>query len=204
MSNGISLVVTTIAPRRPLLARALASIGAQTLLPEVVVITEDTRRLGAARNRQNGTDQVATEFVAYLDDDDELDPPHLERLAAEMNRTGADLIFPWFTVVGGTDPFPHSFGRPWDNTEPHQIPVTFLARTEVIREAGGWTLGWEEVDAEDPGTDRDGNRAGEDWRLCLRLCAMDAKIVHLPERTWRWHHDSGNTSGLPSRVRWDA
>ena len=199
--SGITVVVTTVGePRRAMLRRALESVWSQTLQPDQVVVAQDTQRYGAAWNRQLGHRCVRTPLVAYLDDDDEFYPTHLERLHAEMLRTGADLVYPWFDVFAGVDPFPMFYELPWDNARPHQIPVTFLARTEAISEVGGWYDG---VDPDDPSKDPDGNRAGEDWRLTMRLVERDAKIVHLPERTWRWHHDSGNTSGQPSRVTWE-
>lgn len=204
MTSGVTLVITSVgAPRRRLLARALESVWRQTLQPDTIVIAQDNDRRGAAHNRQQGTDSVTTEWVAYLDDDDQLYTNHLERLMARAAEPDLpDLVYPWFDVVGGTDPFPHHEGLPFRNEEPVQIPVTFLARTSAIRTAGGWVDPlWDRM-ADNPGTDPEGNRAGEDWRLTLRLIEAGAKIVHLPERTWVWHHGQ-NTSGLPSRVDWN-
>lgn len=204
-SSGITTVITTVgAPRRRMLARALESVWTQALEPDAVIIAQDNDRLGAPRNRQSGTDCVETQFVAYLDDDDELLPQHLAVLARTQQETGADLVFPWFEVAGGYDPFPQYCGAPWDNAHLRQVPVTFLARVGAIRDVGGWLTDWTTVAAsEDPGTDADGNRAGEDYQLVKRLVAAGASIVHHPERTWVWHHDSGNTMGLPSRVDWN-
>lgn len=200
-NSDITVVVTTIPQRRALLSRALASVGAQTLLPDTVVITEDTERLGGARNRQRGLDRVTTRYVAHLDDDDEFLPEHLERLRDTIQETDADLVYPWFTVVGGTDPFPWALGKPWDDNEPHQVPVTTLALTGALKEAGGWDGDWDVTAAEDPGVDSEGNRAGEDYRLVLRMIEKGMIIHHLPEISWIWHHDSKNTMGLPSRVQ---
>lgn len=201
MPSDITVVIPTVAPRRERLRRALRSVADQTLPPAAIVVEEDVERCGAAFTREAGTARVATGRVAYLDDDDEFDPQHLERLAAVMDETGADLVYPWFMVVDSTgspqplwDPFPHHFGRPWDNADPVQFPVTFLARTDAVREAGGW--------APLPAEDQPAGYPGEDWRLILALAAADAKIVHLPERTWRWWHWGGNASGMPSRIPW--
>lgn len=201
MTSDITVVITTIPQRRALLARAIASVGAQTLLPDTVVIVEDTERLGGARNRQRGLDQVTTQYVAHLDDDDEFLPQHLERLRDTIRETGADLVYPWFTVVGGSDPFPWAYGKPWDDNEPHQVPVTSLALTGALKEAGGWDGDWDVDAATDPGVDSEGNRAGEDYRLILRMIERQMVIHHLPEISWLWHHDSQNTMGLPSRIR---
>ena len=183
-----------------MLRRALRSVELQTLQPTDVVVSTDTERVGAPKNRDNGLARLQTEFVAFLYDDDELYPQHLQRLYETAVETEADLVFPWFDVgSGGSDPFPWLEGVPWDNSKPHQVPITLLARTEVIRAAGGYSYEWDPTQGADPGVDEFGNRAGEDYRLILRLCASDRKIFHLPERTWLWHHHGRNTSGLPSR-----
>lgn len=195
--NGITVVVPSIPPRGEMLQRALASVWGQELAPDAVVVTLDNDRLGAPYNRDAGLAKVDSEYVAFLDDDDELYPTHLRLLGAVARQTNADLVYPWFDVIGGADPFAEYEGRPWQNDAPHQVPVTFLARTSAVRDALGFSGGWDP--AHDPGVDVDGNRAGEDWQLILRLCAADARIVHLPVRTWAWHHHGGNTSGLPSR-----
>lgn len=193
------MIVPSIPPRRELLARALGSVARQTRPAAAISVAVDLRRQGAPATRDRALAAVDTELVACLDDDDELGPEHLAKLAACMDATGADLVYPWYEVVGGTDPFPQWYGAPWDDTRPHQVPVTWLARTALVRQVGGFSYGWDPSQGADPGTDADGNRAGEDYRLILRMVAAGARIVHLPERTWRWFHNSGNTSGLPSR-----
>jgi glycosyltransferase involved in cell wall biosynthesis len=202
----ITVAIPTIPPRREMLARALASVAEQSLPAVAVSIAVDTQREGAAMTRERALNMVTTEYVAFLDDDDELYPCHLARLSEKLLEEDADLVYPWFDVIGGTDPFPQFEERPWDNAAPHQVPITFLARTDAVRDAGGFLLGW------DPGnvaTDALGNRAGEDYRLILRMVAKGHRIAHLVGRTWAWHHWSypkgngdwgtGNTSGLPDR-----
>lgn len=189
----------TPAPR-PMLTRALQSVCAQSRLPDFTLVRIDHDKLGAPGNRTALLDMVTTEFVAPLDDDDELYPHHLELLEYELKANDADLVYPWFDVgSGGTDPFPENFEfDQWDPKNPHQVPITMLARTDVLREHGGWAL---DVDDErdDSSTDALGNRAGEDYRLILRLNDAGLKIHHVPIRTWCWHHHASNTSGMASR-----
>lgn len=200
MNTDVTVVIPSIPPRRVMLARALESVARQSRPASMIVVSNDVNRLGAAANRDRGLAAVTTEFVAFLDDDDELYPHHLDRLMGWITEQGADLVYPWYDVgSGGTDPFPQWEGVPWDDAAPHQVPVTFLARTQLIRDLGGFAYAWDETQGEDPGTDRDGNRAGEDYRLILRAVAAGAKILHYPDRTWVWHHHGTNTSGLPSR-----
>lgn len=198
MTSRVSVIIPTVAPRANMLQRALASVTAQTLQPDVVIVQEDVEREGAAATRQRAQDKVTTKYTCPLDDDDELFPMHIEHLQAEAERTGADLVFPWYEVHGGGDPMPEAFGRDWgvylNEFGPYQFPVTFLARTEAIRAAGGW--------APMPEGQRLEARPGEDWKLILSLVALGAKIVHLPEKTWVWNHWGGNASGLPERIPW--
>lgn len=195
--SGITVVICSVGkPRMELLTRAMRSAQSQTLEPDAIVVSIDTRRQGAAWNRQRGFELVNTELVAFLDDDDELKPEHLQRLHDHLELTGADLVYPWFDVIGGTDPFPMHFGKEFDPVSPRLFPITYLARTDKIRAAGGW--------APQGFTPETMNRSGEDWALELNLIEIGAKIVHLPERTWFWYHNSGNTSGMAGRVHWDA
>lgn len=203
LSPGITVVIPTIPTeaRYHMLQRAVESVWSQTFPPDSVQLEGDLDREGASVVRDRGLRHVETELAAFLDDDDVLYPQHLEHLLAKMNETGADLVYPWFDVVGGSDPFPEFFGQPWDNEHPHQTTVTFLAKTEVLLACGGFQ---DLMDGPDVGTDPLGHRAGEEYRLVLRLAAAGYKIVHLPERTWQWNHWGGNTMGLPSRVDWDG
>jgi glycosyltransferase involved in cell wall biosynthesis len=195
----ISVVIPSIPPRSRLLMRALASVAAQTWCPDEIIVTIDREARGATWTRQHGLDMATGDWVAFLDDDDELLPQHLERLLACAEETGADMVFPWFTVVGGIDPFPQHFGRQWDPQDPTQTTITFLVRRQAAIDCGGFLEPDDDVDGE-------GHRAGEDFRFVCRL-GEKHKIVHLPERTWRWHHHPstpstlGNTSGKPWRAQ---
>jgi glycosyltransferase involved in cell wall biosynthesis len=194
MHKGITVVIPTIPPRGPLLHRALESIRLQTLQPYDVIVTTDLDRVGAARTRQQGLDLVETEWVAFLDDDDEFMPGHLEALAAAARAHGADYVFSWYEVVGGTDPRPDEFGLPWLPSQPRQTTITTLVRTGLARQVGGFTTS-EHEDLHSP----DRHFAGEDWRFTSRMNDAGARIYHLPVKTWLWHHHGRNTSGLP---RW--
>lgn len=193
----ISVVITTYPERSGMLARALASVSAQTLQPRAIIIANDTDSVGAAVNRDRGLASVTTPLVAFLDDDDEMEPHHLQQLHRTMQATRADLVYPWFTVIGGSDPFPHLFGKPYDAET--QTTVTFLAKTNMVKAAGGFSRDWDTSVGTDPGVDSRGNRAGEEYRLVRRMWNMGCHIEHHPARTWKWHHHMGNTMGLPAR-----
>lgn len=193
--SGITVVIPAIPPRVALLNRALASVKIQTLQPDEIVVEFDEERRGAAATRQRGLERVTTPWTAFLDDDDEFCPVHLERLMATALDHEADMVYSWYEVVGGTDPRPGEFGLPWDSENPRQTTITTLVRTGMAIAVGGFTDEAEDEFLSSP----DRHYAGEDWRLTKRINDAGGKIVHLPEVTWCWHHHSSNTSGLPSR-----
>jgi hypothetical protein len=208
----VTVVVPTIGPRIEMLRQARESIWNQTLLTRRLVVQEDVAHEGAAATRHKGLMRVRTPWVAFLDDDDLMQPDHLEKLLRHALDTGADYVFSWFWTspsrrvpLGATeaepdlcDPFPVThFTDPWDPAAPRQTTVTTLVRTELAREVG--------FAQPEEGEMVKGQRAGEDWVFTLR-CNELGKISHLPERTWRWRHwgfgrvgQAGNTSGLGSR-----
>lgn len=188
---GITVVIPTIAPRGEMLQRALRSVAAQTLQPDVVVVEPDDDHDGPAATRNRALNMVHTEWVAFLDDDDEFWPDHLEALKRCADETGADLVYPWFDVCSvrsspGWDPL-GAFGLPFDPARldsANYIPVTVLARTSVIVAAGGFV---------NRGDDR--TATCEDWGCWLAMRDAGAKFVHLPQRTWIWNWHDSNTSG---------
>lgn len=179
-------------PRADLLLRAIASVSAQTLQPDSIVISIDTERQGAAYCRQRGFEQVNTPLVAWLDDDDEFKPQHLERLRATMVEQDVDLVYGWYDVINGGDPLTIE-GRPWAADNMGLFPVTYLVKSECVRDAGGWAPAGYEPEAPSHG--------GEDWQLQCRMRDNGVVMYHLNERTWHWIHGA-NTSGLPHRVNW--
>lgn len=179
MKQGVTVVTPFHAARRRngMLDRCADSVRAQTV-PVEHILAEDVHQKGAAITRAHGLAMVETEWTAFLDSDDEMDPTHLEQLLACAQETGADYVYPWFRVRGGRDPFPQFFGKPWDNAHPHSTTITILVRTGLARLVG--------FDGE-----------GEDFRFTKGCVREGAQIVHLPVRSWTWVHHNGNTSGIP-------
>lgn len=163
-----------------MLERAAASVRAQTV-PVRHVMAEDIHSKGAAVTRAHGLALVETEWTAFLDSDDVMDPDHVESLLRCAQETGADYVYPWFRVEGGADPFPMFFGKPWDDAAPHSTTITILVRTDLAKRVQFRAVDW------------------EDWDFTLRCVDAGAKIVHLPRRTWTWTHHGSNTSGRPGR-----
>lgn len=194
--STVTVVTPSIPTRAHLLVEALRSVADQTRLPDAISVAIDHHHNGAAATRNRALAPVTTDWIAFLDDDDLLDPHHLERLLAHAEETGADLVYPWFTVDGGTDPLGVE-GRPFDPEalrRANYIPITYLVRTKVIQGVGGFPgPGWHD----DLGIQLQPDVATcEDWAALLRMVDAGAVVVHLPERTWIWRHWGGNTGGV--------
>jgi glycosyltransferase involved in cell wall biosynthesis len=194
----VGVAIPSFPARHKLLVRAVDSVLRQTRPVDQISVSVDIDGNGAPETRHRALESIWTYWVAFLDDDDEFGPEHIEKLLAEADRTGADYVYSWFHAVGGRDPFPQNFDKDWDINDPHQTTVTTLVRTELAKSVGGFR--WQD----DGGTAPDGNRAGEDFDFTLRCANAGAHITKLKERTWYWHHDSGNTSGMASRRAFHA
>jgi glycosyltransferase involved in cell wall biosynthesis len=184
---SVTVVIPVHPPRlHTTLDRALRSVWEQTRVPDTVIVQVDHDHEGAAATRNRGLLQVSTEWVAFLDSDDQLMPNHLDALVEHQRKTGADLVFPHFTVVHGWDPFAAYEGKPFDPAELetfNRIPVTVLARAALLERVGGFQpVG----PSENP---------CEDWGAWRALVAAGGTVSRLNLRTWYWHWHTGNTSG---------
>lgn len=191
---GVTVIVPfhTNRERNGYLQRALNSIDRQTYPNVQVIAVRDELGQGAPATRHAGLMMANTPWVTFLDSDDEMDPHHIEAMVKCAENTGADYVYPWFRVRGGSDPFPMFFGKPWDNAQPHQTTVVTLVRTKLAQSVGFH-------DPTGAGNWPDGSQWGEDWIFTLKCMDAGANIVHLPQRTWTWHHHGANTSGQPDR-----
>lgn len=193
MQPGVTVVVPThpARVRNGMTKRAVGSVLGQTLSAAAIIIEQDLERAGAAATRHRGLMKVTTEWVAYLDSDDQLKPDHLAELMACAEHTGADVVYSWYEPIGfGSDPLPH-FGQTFDPNNPTQTTITTLERTALAQ-----AVGFREPP---PGALINGERYGEDFQHTVELIAAGAHIVHLPKRTWLWNCHGNNTSGQPDR-----
>ena len=196
LTEGITVVIPShpARVRNGMLARAYASVRAQTLAPRNTIVVNDIDREGSAVTRTRGLAMVDTEWVAFLDSDDEMERDNLQSLAETASHTGADLVYPWYTKLGAVDIWKHRFCQPFDADELRRynyIAITVLARTEAVQAAGGFRA--------QPDLCTDGQSACDEWGTWTRMVDLGARIVHLPQRTWRWHCHGGNTQGLTTR-----
>jgi len=185
---SVGFAVPSIPPRRALLERAVKSILGQSHPVDQISIAIDHIKAGAGPTRNRAKNAIETSWTCFLDDDDEVMPNHVQHLLYVADATGADVVAPWFQVIGGQDPFPALRGLEWNADTPHSFPITCLVRTELAQS----------IDFDDP-MDESAGAAGEDFHWWAALGRAGAKVVTIPEATWIWHHDSHNTAGLPSR-----
>lgn len=190
--HAITAVIPSIPPRTRLLQRALRSVVAQTHPAEAIAVAIDREGRGAGPTRTRAMRTVQTEWTAFLDDDDEWMPRHLEVLVQAQQESGADVIWPWFEVVGGTDPFPQHRGRQYDPADPHIWPICTLVRTELLRLTRF------------PPISNEPDWSGDDYPVWLDLGRLGATFHHVDQVTWTWHHHFAdpvgvrNTSGHPT------
>lgn len=190
----VTVVVPTIPPRADMLLRALGTVAAQTRPADAISIAVDTGHEGAVVTRNRALAGATTDWLAFLDDDDELLPNHLEELVDTAEETGADVVYPNFRCVdrNGSDvqlPPNIASGHPFDAgvlRVRSYIPVTVLARTELVHRVGGFSY------------PKRGTRY-EDWGLWLKMLRADAQFHHHPVTTWTWNHHGANTSGQGDR-----
>lgn len=187
----VSVVIPTHMGRKSdLLNRAVASVLTQTHHPRQIIISVDTYGKGAGDTRQRGLERSSSPLTAFLDSDDEFKPEHLAVLHDVMvGDPNIIMAFSWFDAVGMSDPLGH-FGLPFDPAHPHHTTVTTMVNTKVALEVGGFPR------------EGEGGTAmclNDDWIFLLRMCKYavdnDKKIVHVPQRTWRYHQHGMNTSG---------
>lgn len=211
----IGVAIPSIPPREAYLRRALASVHAQTRQADQIEVEVDRRGYGAPATRNAAWRRLTTDWVAFLDDDDELHPHHLEHLLDVAIAHEADLVYPWHDIIdawgqpkgdvlqGRGQPFRPDllFGRPVSEVvDPDDfsangpdaqnfVPITVLVRRELLEAVDGFPT-------PPPG------EACEDWRCWRRMVHAGAKFVHTPEVTWIWHHHGANTQG--EAFRWQV
>lgn len=188
MRPGITVLIATHPERQTsgLINRAFASVAAQTLQPVTIIVNNDLERQGAGANRRRLLSLVDTEWIAWLDSDDEWLPGHLEKLYRVAIETDSIYVYSW---MHGNDPLGH-FGIPFNPCAAHHTTMNVLVRTDIAREVGFQD-------------NQIGPHANEDWGFITGVatlaCERGLKMTHLAERTWHYHAGSFNSSGQPGQ-----
>lgn len=190
-TDDVTVCIPSIPTRQGLLRRALGSVYRQTHPVAAVSIAHDLDHEGAWTTRNRALAGVRTTWTAFLDDDDELLPHHVEHLLRVAREREVDVAWGWFHVIGGRDPFPHYRGLAYVPSQPHIVPITYLVRTELLHAAVEVTGGFRGDEA--------GAWDNQDQPLMDAYHELGRGSWADEERTWNWHHHGGNTSGLPTR-----
>lgn len=178
------------------LTRAIASVAAQVRQPNDVIISTDVAHAGSAATRNRALYHVTTTWTAFLDDDDELLPQHLDVLLRAALCSGASVVYSGCKVIdqrGIVIPLREEWGRFGETFDAEllqtkaYLPVTSLVHTTLAKQA----LFGPPAHAPDSNYD--------DWGFYLRMFGLGASFLHVPEVTWNWHHHGLNTSGRPDR-----
>lgn len=177
---SVTVVTASLPERAPRLAEACASVASQTAQPAAHLIGIDFARRGPEAVRNALVAGAATEWVAFLDDDDLLYPHHLETVLAAAE--GADVVYS-FCDVEGRDWTPnHAFDAAALRLY-NFIPVTTLVRRSAFLAAGGFPEGRHPV---------------EDWHLWRHMLDLGAEFRRVPRVTWRYRFHGANASMSPT------
>lgn len=187
MKTDITICIPTIPPRADYLTRALRSISRQSLPVANVAIAQDLNRAGAWATRNRALAMATTTWVGFLDDDDELLDIHCERLMQYARDMDLDMVWGWYEVIGGGDPFPHYRGRQYDIAQPHIVPITYIAKRELLMDGPRFQA--DEIGAWD----------NQDQPVIDHIVESGGKLFGASDTTWLWHHHGRNTSGMPGR-----
>jgi glycosyltransferase involved in cell wall biosynthesis len=219
-SGGVTVVLPTMG--RPEVLRALESVRGQTYteVQTVVVLDDPSRasfvrgvldketlivtsgRTGGANARNVGLRAAATEFVAFLDDDDWWESDKLSAQVQELLTDGGDLSFTgtYFHEANGSvrilpnrpqeiDETVASYlvGRPGLKHGDGYIQTSsILGRTDLIQR-----IGW---DADLP--------KHQDWDLVVRLAHAGSRLTYTPRPLV--HVQQGSIGSVSRTSNWRA
>lgn len=172
----VSVLTATLPHRTEMLAEARDSVKAQTAKDVRHLVGVDNAREGAGAVLNDLLQMVAGEWVMVLDDDDLLDPMHIDVALAASE--GVDVVYTMPRVTGGTFtnyevPFNPQLLAAGFNCVSH----TALMRTEMVRKVGGWR-----------------DVRSFDLDLFCRLEQAGAEFRQVPEVTWTYRLHGSNWS----------
>jgi glycosyltransferase involved in cell wall biosynthesis len=201
----ITVITPTISGREALLEECTKSVQSQTMVPTKHLVGLDKKFEGPAAVRNRLLEEVETEWVSFLDDDDLLMPNHFEvhslcmdggrdsnwhamDMANTKETTGLpigeharkyDIVSSWAIRVDirGNEVLLNSAARYEEMARGvNFLPVTCTVRTELLRSVGGFNV----------------DSRFEDLDLWKRLFEANATfgIVRIP--TWYYREQSNS------------
>ncbi len=160
----IAVVTPSLPERASMLAQCVASVKSQTRSADMHVIKLDTDRSGPAAIRNRIVQQLPDEidWLAFLDDDDQFLPQHLEKLSAVAES--ADVVFSPSNLSNPAQYPTHDYRRIVNG---NYISITCLVRRSMFEFVGGFDSG-----------------LYEDWGLWKKITSVVGRFVFVPEVTW--------------------
>lgn len=175
---GVAIIVATFgADEWQRRAAEIAVPSAVAQCPDEVIV-EHGRTLADARN--DAARRARSEWLCYLDADDQLEPGYLAALVAGSGDLRAPAVR--FVTPGEADPEPVTF-ETRDIAKINPCVIGTLVRRSMLLPAGGF---WNE-------------RAWEDWSLFRRCWLLGATIEHHPAAVYRATVGAGRNSTIVNR-----
>ena len=172
--STVSVLTPSLASRELLLSECRASVEAQTVPVEHLVLVDELRE-GPQVMRNRLATSSESEWLLPLDDDDLLDPDCVETLLAFAGD--ADIVYP-FCRVEGRDDF-YVVNKLWNERSlflgPY-IPMTALIRRDFFEMLGGYR----KVQL-------------EDYDFYKRAALHGGRFVCVPEVLWSYRFLGQNT-----------
>jgi GT2 family glycosyltransferase len=126
--------------------------------------------------RNGSLDQVKTEWIIYLDADDELEPGYVETMLSRTADLRAPMVRYMHNGAGAMPRMPNVWGHthqcvgeclPFGNW----MVIGTMVRADMLRKVGGWhDYPW-----------------SEDWDMWLRCYLAGATVEAVPEAIYRAH-----------------
>jgi GT2 family glycosyltransferase/glycosyltransferase involved in cell wall biosynthesis len=142
------------------------------------------KNLGISGSSNAAAEMASGEFLAFLDNDDVIEPDSLAEFAKEIrNNPGCDLLYCDEDKISLSGDFvDHYFKPDWspDHLEScmyvlHMITV----RKNVFFELGGY---------------REEFTGAQDYDLALRISALGGEVIHVPKVLYHWRMIEGSAS----------
>lgn len=172
----VSVLTATLPHRVDMLRDAIASVLRQTHNPVEHLIGVDASRRGAGDVLNRQLARATGDWVMVLDDDDLLDPMHIDIALAASD--GVDVVYTMPRVEGG------AFGNYEVPFNPQLLAAGFncvshtaLMRTDLVRKVDGWR-----------------DVRAFDLDLFCRLEQIGAEFHQVPEVTWTYRLHGSNWS----------
>lgn len=186
----VTVITPTIPGRESYLEECRESVMAQNWFPYAHLVRLDDPGVRDRAGKEDHMveqhnallEQVETEFLAVLHDDDVYLPCYLETIVPVLADADVAYCFSTTPEVSRADV------TGWSQTQLVQaleganvIPACAVIRTEVEREIGGWQH-------------RD-RPLYSDWSNWLRLAKAGARFVCVPVEGWAYRFHAGQTCG---------